>query len=245
MGLGYSSCMWYRTRPVLAAGHRTIALDNRGVGQSEVPAGPYPIPVMASDALAVLDAAGIESAHVFGISMGGMIAQELALQNPKRVRSLILGCTACGGPHAVRAKPEANQMLMARAKMTPEDAAQAAIPFIYDQGTPREKIDEDLAVRRPWFAHPDAYAAQLAGILTWEAYSRLDTIAAPTLVIHGENDQLVPPGNGELIALRIPGAKLVLIPRAGHIFTTDQPDIAHHAISDFLADQSSYGSNTG
>ncbi len=239
MGLGYSSCMWYRTRPVLAARYRTIALDNRGVGQSEMPAGPYPIPLMASDALAVLDAAGIESGHVFGISMGGMIAQELALQNPKRVRSLILGCTACGGPHAVRAKPEANQMLMARAKMTSEDAAQAAIPFIYDPGTPRERIDEDLAVRRPWFAQPDAYAAQLAGILAWEAYSRLDTIAAPTLVIHGENDQLVPPGNGELIAQRIPGAKLVLIPRAGHIFTTDQPDAAHQAFSDFLAAQSS------
>ncbi len=83
MGLGYSSCMWYRTRPVLAAGHRTIALDNRGVGQSEVPAGPYPIPLMASDALAVLNAAGIENAHVFGISMGGMIAQEL---NPRPIR---------------------------------------------------------------------------------------------------------------------------------------------------------------
>src|SRR5258708_36633840 len=130
-------------------------------------------------------------------------------------------------------------MLMARAKMTPEDAAQAAIPFIYDQGTPRARIDEDLAVRRPWFAHPDAYAAQLAGILAWEAYSRLDAIAAPTLLIHGENDQLVPPGNGELIAQRIPGAKLVLIPRACHILTTDQPDAAHQAISDLLAAQSS------
>src|SRR5258708_36265989 len=124
--------------------------------------GPSLMQIMAFDVLSVLDAAGIESVHVFGISMGGMIAEEVALQNPKRVRSLILGCTACGGPHAVRAKPEANQMLMARAKMTPEDAAQAAIPFIYDQGTPREKIDEDLAVRRPWFAHPDAYGAQLA-----------------------------------------------------------------------------------
>src|SRR5258708_25696801 len=124
--------------------------------------GPSLMQIMAFDVLSVLDAAGIESVHVFGISMGGMIAQELALKNPKRVRSLILGCTACGGPHAVRARPEANQMLMARAKMTPEAAAQAAIPFIYDAGTPREKIDEDLVVRRPWFAHPDAYGAQLA-----------------------------------------------------------------------------------
>lgn len=235
MGLGYSSCMWYRTRPMLADRYRTIALDNRGVGQSEMPPGPYPVALMASDAAAVLDAAGIESAHVFGISMGGMIAQEFALQNPKRVRSLILGCTACGGPKAVRASPEATQMLMARAKMTPEEAAQASIPFIYDRGTAREKIEEDLSVRRPWFPRRDAYSAQLQGILAWEAYSRLDQIAAPTLVIHGEHDELVPPGNGELIARRIPGAKLVLLPNAGHIFTTDQPAASHQAISAFLA----------
>lgn len=240
MGLGYPSQMWYRTRPMLAARYRTIALDNRGVGQSEMPPGPYPIALMASDAAAVLDAAGIESAHVFGISMGGMIAQEFTLQNPKRVRSLILGCTACGGPKAVRAKPEANQMLMTRAKMTPEEAAQAAIPFVYDRGTPRERIDEDLSVRRPWFQRRDAYTAQLQGILAWEAYSRLDQITAPTLVIHGEHDELVPPGNGELIAQRIPGAKLVLLPNAGHIFATDQPEPSHRAISDFLAEQRSY-----
>jgi 3-oxoadipate enol-lactonase len=238
MGLGYPSQMWYRTRPILATSYRTVALDNRGIGQSETPPGPYPIALMASDAVAVLDAAGIESAHVFGISMGGMIAQEFALQNPKRVRSLILGCTACGGPHAVRAKPEANQMLMARAKMTADEAAEAAIPFIYDPGTPRQKIDEDLRVRRPWFPRADAYSAQLQGILAWEGYSRLDQITAPTLVIHGENDLLVPPGNGALIAQRIPGAKLVLIPNAGRIFTTDQPEASHHAVADFLAGQS-------
>src|SRR5258708_17176917 len=126
--------------------------------------GPSLMQIMAFDVLSVLDAAGIESVHVFGISMGGMIAQELALQNPKRVRSLILGCTACGGPHAVRAKPEANQMLMARAKMSAEQAAEAAIPFVYDPRTPREKIDEDLNVRRPWFPRSEAYSAQLPGI---------------------------------------------------------------------------------
>src|SRR5579864_3907880 len=126
MGLGWPSYLWHRTRPVLASRFRTIALDNRGIGQSDVPPGPYPIALMASDAAAVLDAAGIESAHVFGVSMGGMIAQEFALQYPKRVLSLILGCTAAGGPTAVRAEPEAIQMLMRREKMSPEQAAEAA-----------------------------------------------------------------------------------------------------------------------
>jgi len=235
MGLGYPSLMWYRTRPVLAPRYRTIVLDNRGVGRSSMPPGPYPIALMASDAAAVLDAAGVESAHVFGISMGGMIAQEFALQYPKRVRSLILGCTASGGPRAVRAEADATQMIMARGQMAPEEAAQAAVPFIYDSGTPRARIDEDLAMRRPWFPRAEAYQAQLQGIIAWEAYSRLPQITAPTLVIHGETDRLVPPGNGKLIAERIPGAKLVLIPNAGHIFPTDQPEAAHHAVLEFLS----------
>src|SRR6266571_7286852 len=228
MGLGYPSAMWHRTRPALAARYRTIALDNRGAGRSDTPPGPYSIRLMASDAAAVLDAAGIESAHVFGVSMGGMIAQEFALQYPQRVRSLILGCTASGGPRAVRAEADATQMIMARGQMAPEEAAQAAVPFIYDSGTPRARIDEDLAMRRPWFPRPEAYQAQLQGILAWEAYSRLPQITAPTLVIHGESDRLVPSGNGKLIAERIPGAKFVLIPNAGHIFPTDQPEAAHH-----------------
>ena len=234
MGLSYPSCMWHRTRPVLATHYHTITFDNRGVGRSDAPSGPYPIGLMASDAAAVLDAAGIESAHLFGVSMGGMIAQEFALQYPKRVRSLILGCTSAGGPTAVRAEPEAAQILMTRDKMSPEQAAEALVPFIYDSATPLEKIEEDLAIRRPWFQRPEAYAAQLQGILAWEAYSRLSGIAAPMFVIHGETDRLVPPGNGKLIAERIPGTKLVMIPHASHLFLTDQTEAAHRAILEFL-----------
>jgi 3-oxoadipate enol-lactonase len=237
MGLGYPSYMWHRTRPALAMNYQTIAFDNRGVGRSEVPIGPYPIALMASDAAAVLDAAGIESAHVFGVSMGGMIAQEFALQYPKRVLSLILGCTAAGGPTAVRAEPEAAQMLMTRDKMSPEHAAEASVPFIYDSITPRERIDEDIAIRRPWFPRPAAYTAQLQGILAWEAYTRLSGIAVPTLVIHGESDRLVPPGNAKLIAERIPGAKLVMIPHASHLFLTDQTEVSHRIILQFLNEQ--------
>jgi 3-oxoadipate enol-lactonase len=238
MGLGYPSAMWYRTRPALAARYRTIVLDNRGAGRSATPPGPYSIRLMASDAAAVLDAAGIERAHVFGVSMGGMIAQEFTLQYPQKVLSLILGCTAAGGPTAVRAEADATQMLMRRDKMSPEEAAEAAVPFIYDRATSRERIDEDFAIRRPWFPSPEGYSAQLQGILAWEAYSRLGQIVAPTLVIHGESDRLVPPGNGSLIAGRIPSAKLVMVPRASHLFLTDQPEAANRVILDFLAVQS-------
>jgi 3-oxoadipate enol-lactonase len=243
MGLGYPSLMWYRTRPLLAAQYLTIALDNRGVGRSDVPSGPYPIALMASDAAAVLDAAEVESAHVFGLSMGGMIAQEFALQYPKRVRSLILGCTAAGGPTAVKAEPEVIQLLMSRGEMSPEESAQASVPFIYDVSTSRQRIDEDIARRRDWFPRPAAYIAQLQGILAWEAYSRLPKINAPTLVIHGETDRLVPVGNGKLIAERIPGARLVLLRNASHIFTTDKPEPSHQAILEFLAYQKGPKSN--
>ncbi len=237
MGLGYPSDMWFRTRPLLAAKYRTITLDNRGVGRSDMPPGPYPIALMASDAAGVLDAAGIDSAHVYGVSMGGMIAQEFALQYPARVRSLILGCTASGGPLVVRAEPEVNEMLMSRGNMSPEAAAEAAVPFIYDSATSRQRIDEDIAQRKNWFPRPEAYMAQLQGILSWEAYSRLSQISVPTLVIHGESDRLVPAGNGKLIAERIPGAKLVLLTHASHLFTTDQPEASHQAILEFLAAQ--------
>ena len=237
MGLGYSSDMWHRTRPALAARYRTIGLDNRGVGRSDVPPGPYPIALMAADAVAVLDAAQLDSAHVFGVSMGGMIAQEFALQYPKRVRSLILGCTAAGGPTAVRAEPEVADLLRARGFMSQEQAMEASVPYIYDAHTPRQRIDEDLAIRRPWFPRAEGYFAQLQGIIAWESYSRLPQLQAPTLVIHGESDRLIPPANAQIVAERIPGARLIMIPNASHILATDQQELSNQAVLDFLAAQ--------
>jgi 3-oxoadipate enol-lactonase len=238
MGLGYPSYLWHRTRPALKERYRTIALDNRGSGQSDAPAGPYTIAMMASDAAAALDAAGVERAHVFGLSMGGMIAQEFALQYPARVRSLILGCTAPGGPNAVRAEKRVTEILMGIG-LGPEEHARAMRPYVYDSSTPLERIEEDLAIRRKWFPKPEAYKAQLQGIYEWESYSRLQKIVAPTLVIHGETDQLVPVGNGALIARRIDGAQLVKLPRASHIFTTDQPEPSRKAVMEFLSQQPS------
>ena len=239
MGLGYSSQLWHRTRPVLAQHFRTIALDNRGAGLSDAPPGPYSIATMASDAAAVLDAAGVTRAHIFGISMGGMIAQEFALQYPARTRSLILGCTSPGGPSAIRADRKVADVLFARG-MTWAQAREAALPFIFDAATPHEKIEEDVRIRQQCLPTPEGYMAQLQGILAWEAYSRLDQIGAPTLVIHGVSDELVPPGNAQLIAKRIPGAKLAMLSHASHLFLTDQTEAAHKEILDFLSSVSAF-----
>jgi len=236
MGLGYTSVMWHRTRPLLSPHFRTVAFDNRGVGLSDVPPGPYSIAAMASDAAAVLDATNVGRAHVFGVSMGGMIAQEFALQYQARTRSLILGCTSPGGSLAVRAASNVIDILLARG-MTLEQAREAILPYIYDAATPREKIAQDVSLRQPWLPSLEGYMAQLQGILAWESYSRIPQIKVPTLVIHGKSDALVPPANGELIAGRIPGAKLVLLDRASHLFTTDQTEAAHKEILEFLLSQ--------
>ena len=238
MGLGYTLDMWNRALPALAERYRTIVFDNRGVGRSDVPPGPYSIQMMAADARAVMDAAGIDKGHVFGVSMGGMIAQEFALQYAERVKSLVLGCTACGGPKAVPAAPGVFYTLMARAQMTPEEAIRAMIPFIYDEATPRERIEEDLEIRRRTLASVEGYTAQVQSIIAWQSYNRLSQITAPTLVIHGESDKLVPPENGKLIAETIPGAKLVMLAKASHIFVTDQPEASIEAVLSFLKNHS-------
>jgi 3-oxoadipate enol-lactonase len=234
MGLSYTSDMWHRTRPILSERYRTIVFDNRGVGKSDVPAGPYTMRQMADDAAAVLDAAGVDRAHIFGASMGGMIAQEFALVYPQRVRSLLLACTACGGKNAVSADAKVLQTLMARATMTPEEGVEAMVPYIYDAETPRARIDEDLAIRRGNYATTAGYMGQVQAIMAWTSLDRLKDIQAPTLIIHGETDELVPPENARILATHIRNSRLVMLPRASHILTTDQPEASHRAVLAFL-----------
>lgn len=235
MGLGYTSEMWHRTRPALAKHYRTIVFDNRGVGQSDAPAGPYAIAQMAEDAVAIMAAAGADRAHIYGISMGGMIAQELTLGHPERVRSLVLGCTMCGGRASIPAAPVVMQALMARATMSPEEGAEAMVPFIYSSSTPRERIEEDLAIRRRTFPRAEAYLAQVQGIMSWSCCDRLAQIQAPTLVLHGERDRLVPAGNGRMLAEKIRGAELTIFDKASHIYPTDEPEASNEATLAFLA----------
>lgn len=235
MGLGYSSEMWHRTRPVLSRNFRTVIFDNRGVGKSDVPPGAYTVSQMAADAAAVLDAAGIRKAHVFGISMGGMIAQEFTLNYPDRVDRLVLGCTACGGRNAIPAKAAVLDIVMARARMTPEEGALAMVPYIYDASTPRALIEEDLAIRRRTYPQAAGYLGQVQAIMAWTSLDRLAKIKAPTLIVHGETDELVPPENARILEQNISGSRLLMIPHASHIFTTDQPEAAHRAIVDFLS----------
>lgn len=233
MGTGCTLDMWYRVRPRLAERYRLIAFDNRGVGRSDVPDGPYTVAQMAADAVAVLDDARVEAAHVVGAWLGGAVAQELALAHPGRVASLVLVCTSAF-PHAVDPEPEVFAMLARRASMTPEESVRAAIPFTYEGGTPRERIEEDVAVRLRTHPSVTGYLGQRRATDGYDTRGRLAEIAAPTLVIHGDGDRLVPPGNGEDLAKLIPGARLALVARASHTVFTDQPEETVRLILTFL-----------
>ncbi|MGH9558079.1 MAG: alpha/beta fold hydrolase [Bryobacteraceae bacterium] len=234
MGLGYTHEMWYRTRPVVSQYFRAIVFDNRGAGKSDVPPGPYSMEQMAGDVAAVLDAAGVARADIFGMSLGGMIAQEFALEFPDRVNHLILGCTACGGRNAIPAAQEARDALLGPAKLTSEEGAQGLVPYIYDSSTPRQRVEEDLSIRRKSYPTAAGYMAQVNAITSWTSFERLKEIHAPTLILQGESDQLVPPDNARILARHIEGSKLVMIPHASHIFTTDQPEIANREILVFI-----------
>ncbi len=235
MGLGATHDLWHRVVPWVAARYRTILLDNRGAGMSDAPVGPYGIAQMAEDAIAVLDAAGVARARVFGASMGGMIAQELALNHPDRVQSLILGCTACGGTQSVAADREVRAALAARATLPRAEAIRVMIPYTYDASTPRDRVEEDILLRIRTAMSNEAFAAQYQGIRSWAGtHERLAQLKMPVLVIHGETDRLVPPENGHIVARAIPRAELVMLPNASHIFFTDQPDVSKKAILEFL-----------
>jgi len=235
MGLRYTHEMWFRVLPrLLQAGYRAILFDNRGVGRSECPRGPYSIRGMAKDAAAVLDAAGVDAAHVAGASMGGMIAQELTLECPHRVRTLMLACTSYSG--LLGKKPHwrycPNPFTWSR---LPSDERERTMKrLLYAETTPAERVEEDLAVRSNCVSTSRGLYAQFTAILLWSSYRRLPRINVPTLVLHGADDHLLPPENGRRIAARIPGARFHLLPNAGHLLTTDQPGLTVQLFLDFL-----------
>lgn len=238
MGLGYPGAMWYRLLPYLTDRYRSVWFDNRGVGATGTTPGPYTIEQMADDAAAVLDAAQVARAHVVGASLGGFIAQELVLRHPERVRSLVLACTHCNGREAIAPAPEALDLLTKRSSMTPREAAEVAVPFVYAADTARERIDEDIAVRMRQPTDPEGYARQLEAALAHAGtYDRLPTIAVPTLVVHGTDDRLVNPANAPVLAARIPGARLVLVQGASHLLFTDRTDEVGTALRAFLDEQ--------
>ena len=226
-GFGMTVASWWRTVPVLARHFRVIALDNRGVGRSGGSRWPYFVGRMADDAVAVLDSAGEERAHVYGISLGGMVAQEIALRHPERVRALVLGATTAGGAGAPRGDLGALSFFSRARTMQEEEAHWAAVPYMYGERTRRRRADrigQDIERRlEPEAPSLTTHVQQLTAAGSHRTEHRLDEIAAPTLVVHGADDVLLPVENGRTLAAGIPDAELRVWPGAGHFYPTDEP----------------------
>ena len=223
-GIGADIAGWRRSIPALAGELRVVAIDHRGNGASDDPPGPCTMMTFVEDALAVLDELGVDRAHVYGQSFGGTVAQEMGLTHPDRVRTLVLAGTHTGRAHAIavadRTVPKGEPWRALYAPSFPE-----AHPDVVAE-------DRRSAAAQP--AHERGQRGQWEAMQQWDAFDRLPQIAVPTLVLHGTEDEVIAPGNAELLARRIPGAELRLLEGAGHVFWSEQPELADRLILDFI-----------
>jgi 3-oxoadipate enol-lactonase len=220
-----------------------IAYDHRGVGWSPRVDDAFTIAELADDAAGLLDELGVASAHVLGISMGGMVAQELALRHPGRLRTLTLGCTFAGGPEASRTDTSVIRPMVEA--MRSGDRERAIRASWEANVSPPFAADEDAfaAFRGTVLEKPTALAVimlQMQAIAGHDTSARLAEIAAPTLVIHGSEDRMLPVSNGEAIARAIPGARLERLEGVGHLFWLEQPErsaelLREHALASAAA----------
>jgi len=228
-GLGYARWGWEPVLEGLARSFDVILFDNRGIGESDAPPGPYTAAELAVDALQVLDEAGVERAHVLGTSLGGMVAQELALSHPARVDRLVLACTTPGGPESFP-MPEQTVALMQSGATLRRFVENALAP------EPDQEIVERILRHREATAQPlEAWTAQAAAGAAFDALDRVAGIAAPTLILHGTADAVVDSRNTALLALRIPDARVELFPGGGHLFFWEQPERFVEVVTEFLA----------
>jgi len=238
-GYAQYSGHWATMTPPLSKEYRVISFDNRGTGQSDKPDIPYTMKMMAADAKGLLDAIGVDSAHIFGVSMGGMISQEFALNHHDKLRSLILGCTQCGGEKMILPTEEALAFLFSpeMAKLSVEERARATAPWLWTQefiAKHPEAVEFYVAITSKYPTPIHGYACQAQAIIGHDTYERLPQIKAPTLVIAGDADRLIPVENSKVLASRIPNAELVILENAGHGFFGDAADASIKAILDFL-----------
>lgn len=229
---------WAMQVPVLREHFRCISFDNRDVGQSDLAKDSYTVREMATDALGLLDALGVQRAHIVGFSMGGAIAQEIAIEHPQCVDKVALLATYTSADARFRALNEGRKAL--RANLTLEEYCRATFPLVY---TDRDYAVPDLVettiqrvLANPNPQPPAAFARQVDAVNSHYSEDRLQRIAAPALVLCGEEDLLTPPRFSRLMAKRIPSAKLVLIPEAGHgVIWTRADEVNQHLLRFLLA----------
>jgi len=238
-GIGYGRWMWRWQRRAVEDDYDTIVWDNRGTGESSEPEGPYTMVEMAADLAAVLDDAGVQSAHVVGASMGGMIAQQFALEYD-RARSLTLMCTSPGGPDEVPIPEETLEHMYdvpesyderesIRYKMTP------AVSDGFFESNP-DLVGRIVDWRLDSDASDEARMWQGAAVEAFDVADRLGEIQMPALVLHGTADRVVPVGNGELLADGLPDVRFHTLEGAPHLLFIERADDVNEYLTEFLAD---------
>jgi 3-oxoadipate enol-lactonase len=216
---------------------RVLTFDQRGSGLSDKPDTDYSIAMFAEDTAALMDHVGFSAAHIIGVSMGGMIALEFALNHARKIRSLVLGCTTPGGPQAVRIGGNALAAAYSTQPMSAEERGRALAEAAFTKGYLErhpEIITAMIEGRRQRPLDPVALGHRMKAVFKHDVYDRLPGIAAPTLVITGRDDALIAWENSRLLAEQIPGAQLEILEPAGHCFWLEQPERSREAILRFL-----------
>jgi pimeloyl-ACP methyl ester carboxylesterase len=215
-----------------------ITFDNRASGRSGGALRPTSMPELAADAAALLRSIGVESAHVYGLSMGGMIAQELAIRFPGRVRGLVLGGTTPGGPRAARPTLRELRALGAAATVRgPRGERSWLGGWLFSDEFRREQPERVRELLRFFARHratPQGAWSHWWATVYHDTISRLGSIEAPTLVMHGERDAMAPISNARLLASRIPDAELAVVPGAGHAYMLERPEASLSLLCDWL-----------
>lgn len=236
-GVGSNVDHWYDQVPALSQQFQLLLFDNRGIARSSDPGGPFSTRDMAADTAALMDAVGIKKAHVLGYSMGGMIAQEMALNYPKKVAGLILVATDCGISRRIKAKPEATRLFSEMIRLGTNEAKLAAAGCLFAKHTfdrKPEVIERYTEISQRFPPSQKMLAKQWAAVTQHDACSRLDHISSPTLAITGTEDVLIPPPNAALLAERIPDAQMISIDGGGHLFLIEHPRQFNDAVIAFL-----------
>ena len=231
-GFTISAAVFDPVLPLYTERFETIAYDNRGAGRSGAPPTPTSMPQLAADAARLLDAIDVPSAHVLGLSMGGMIAQELAIRFPDRVRGLVLGGTTPGGPRAAR--PTVRELVALGGTVA---GARGLGGALFSPEFRREHPERVRALLSYFARHrPTSRGAlsHLGATVYHDTVSRLGRIQAPTLVMHGDRDAMAPLANARLLAERIPDAELAIIRGAGHAYALERPEESYAALVDWL-----------
>jgi len=232
-GLGYGRWGWEPVLDAFADEFRVLSYDNRGIGESDVPPGPYTARQLAEDAVAVLDAEGIERADVVGTSLGGMAAQELAIGFPERVNRLVLACTTPGGLSSHPMPQQTVDLMLLAPTLPPETALRRFVENALAPGAPGDLVERILALRLANPFDPKGWYAQAAAGAAFDALDRLSRIQAPTLVVTGTDDVVVDARNSELLADGIAEAKLERVP-GGHLFFWEDPSQFISLVKEFL-----------